>query len=67
MENKIVDENGEPVGLIEQIRQHEANKPEVSLEEELNKPPRRPNNDTIYGSIEFIEKFQEAIKNIKNK
>jgi len=36
VENKI-NESDKPLGLIEQIRQEQANKPSVRLEDELNK------------------------------
>lgn len=47
-------------GLMEQIRDEQNKpKPEVSLEEELSKPPRKQNNMVIYGGLEFIKKLCE--------
>jgi len=68
MENKIVDENGNPIGLVEQIRREsEKNKKiEVNLEEELSKPWRKPNTDVIYCGIEFGEKFNASLNGEKN-
>jgi hypothetical protein len=59
---KLVFEDEKPIGLIEGIRQYEANKPPVRLEDELNKPSYRgPNNMTIYGGFEFIKKLRKAL------
>ena len=60
---KLIGEK-EPIGLIEGIRQHEANKPPVRIEEELqrmNEVNRKPKVMTIYGGIEFIEKLRKAL------
>ena len=46
-------------GLLEQIREREKNEPEASLEEELNRPPRKQNNMVLYGGLEFIKKLCE--------
>lgn len=54
----------EPIGLMEEIRQHEANKPPVRIEEELqrmNVVSRKPKVMTIYGGFEFIEKLRKAL------
>lgn len=69
MENKFVDKNGNPIGLMEQIRREsEKNKKiKVNLEEELSKPWRKPNSDVVYGGTEFIEKFNELLNGEENK
>ncbi|MFA5207274.1 MAG: hypothetical protein WC428_01195 [Candidatus Paceibacterota bacterium] len=59
---KLVFEDEEkPIGLIEGIRQYEANKPPVRLESELNKAYKGQNNMTIYGGFEFIEKLRKLL------
>lgn len=62
----IFDEEDKPLGIMEQIRQREANKPPVSIEEELqkmNEASRKPKNMTIYGGFEFIKKLRKALPN----
>jgi len=54
-------DSDKPLGLMEQIRLEQANKPPVRLEEELSKPYKKPNNMTIYGGFEFIEKIRKAL------
>ena len=54
----------EPIGLMEGIRQHEANKLPVNVEEELqklNEASRKPKDMTIYGGFEFIVKLRKAL------
>jgi hypothetical protein len=54
----------EPIGLMEGIREYEANKPPVRIEEELqrmNVASRKPKVMTIYGGFEFIEKLRKAL------
>lgn len=54
------------IGLIEQIRLHEANKPEVNLEEELSKPYRKPNTDTIICGAKVAEELNSILNGTKN-
>ena len=57
-------ENEEPLGILEQIRQREANKPPVKIEEELqrmNEARRKPKNITLYGGIEFMKKLKTIL------
>ena len=63
MKNSVTDENDNPIGLMEQIRKQseEKKKIEINLEEKLSEPWKKPNIDTIYGGIEFIEKFNEEL------
>jgi hypothetical protein len=56
--------NDEPLGLMEQIRQAEANKPSVRIEKEfkrMDEASRKPKVMTIYGGFEFIEKLRKAL------
>jgi len=57
----IFDEEDKPLGIMEQIRLEEANKLPVRLEEELNRPYKKPNIMTLYGGFEFIEKLRKAL------
>ena len=57
-------ENEEPLGILEQIRQREANKPPVKIEEELqrmNEKSRKPKNIILYGGIEFMKKLKTIL------
>lgn len=49
------------IGLVEQIREFEANKPKVSLEDELSKPYRKPNTDTILCGIELANELNKVL------
>jgi hypothetical protein len=57
----------EPIGLIEGIRQYEANKPPVRIEEEfkrMDEVSRKPKVMTIYGGFEFIKKLRKMLPKI---
>jgi hypothetical protein len=57
-------DNDEPLGLMEQIRLEQANKPPVRVEEEfrrMDEASRKPKVMTIYGGFEFIEKLRKAL------
>ena len=54
----------EPLSILEQIRQREANKPPVNVEEELqklNEASRKPKNIILYGGIEFMKKLKTIL------
>jgi disulfide oxidoreductase YuzD len=54
----------EPIGLMEGIRQREANKPPVSVEEELqrlNVVSRKLKNIILYGGFEFMKKLKTIL------
>ena len=57
-------ENEEPHGMLEQIRQEQANKPPVRIEEELqrmNVVSRKPKGITLYGGLEFMKKLKTIL------
>ena len=54
----------QPLSILEQIRQREANKPPVNVEEELqklNEASRKPKNIILYGGIEFMKKLKTIL------
>jgi hypothetical protein len=56
----------EPLGIMEQIRLEQANKPPVRIEEEfkrMDEASRKPKVMTIYGGFEFIEKLKKLLPN----
>ncbi len=60
----IFKDDEKPLDIMEQIRQEEANKPPVRIEEEfkrIDEASRKPKRMTIYGGYEFIEKLRKAL------
>ena len=62
---RLIFKNDEqPLSIMEQIRQCEANKPPVRIEEELekmNRASRKPKNIILYGGIEFMKKLKTIL------
>ena len=60
----IFKDDEQPLSIMEQIRQCEANKPPVRIEEELekmNRASRKPKNIILYGGIEFMKKLKTIL------
>jgi hypothetical protein len=60
----VFKDDEQPLGIMEQIRLEQVNKPPVRIEEELqrmNIASRKPKFMTIYGGFEFIEKLRKAL------
>jgi len=68
LENRCLDEKGNPLGLMEIIRiEREKNKlKKIDLLEELSKPWRIPNSNTILMGSNSAAQFFEALKNFEN-
>jgi hypothetical protein len=68
-ENRYLDENGNPLGLMEIIRlEREINKlKKVDLLEELSKAWRVPNTNVILMGSNSAAQFFEAMKNFENE
>jgi len=64
---KFVDENGKPLGLVEQVRLTELKSEKIDLLTLLSKPWRKPSTDTIIMGARSAESFLEALKNYGRK
>ena len=57
-------DGNKPLGIMEQIREREANKPPVRIEEEFQRMDierRKPKVITLYGGFEFMKKIEKIL------
>jgi hypothetical protein len=67
IKNKYLNENGEPLGLMEMIRLEQLTvKPKINLVEESNKAWRRPTTNIIITSEKGARLFKEALKQLND-
>ena len=60
----IFKDDEQPLGIMEQIRLEQANKPPVRIEEEfkrMDEANRKPKNITLYGGFEFMKKLKTIL------
>lgn len=63
----FVDENGKPLGLLEQVRLEKLKSEKINLLTLLSKPWPKPSTNTIIMGARNAELFLEAIENYDRK